>query len=108
MSDNFQCTLCACWFCTEDDLNLHMNAFGSGEEHLRKFRRVHKSIEYGREGEEYGSLWRKSSFDNEWWCYRDDDPKFASDLASNGGKATMAGYDYSLNGKYIKKRLYKL
>lgn len=51
-------------------------------------------------------IWKKSKFkESEWWCHREDDSKLASDLAKNGGKAIMGGYEYILKGDIIIRRV---
>jgi uncharacterized C2H2 Zn-finger protein len=41
-----QCPFCPCQFETESDYNLHMETFGwNKEEHMYKFRNVHRQME---------------------------------------------------------------
>ena len=43
---DFPCPYCPCIFCSESDLNLHLEAFGRNSVlHGRKFRRVHFDVE---------------------------------------------------------------
>jgi len=48
MGEFFSCPFCSCVFCSELDLERHLEVFGRNEaEHLRRMKRVHCEVESG-------------------------------------------------------------
>jgi uncharacterized C2H2 Zn-finger protein len=97
----FKCPGCPCIFLTKHDLNKHQNTLGHGN-HQLEFKTMHKKIEH----DEDEQTWYPSKYDkNESCMLQDKDPKLTQRLRQIG-TATMAGYTYKLNGKWIiKKRI---
>jgi len=97
----YGCPGCPCIFFTKHDLNKHQNALGHGN-HKSEFKTIHKKLEHDDDDQ----TWYPSKYgDDEFLKLQDKDPELTQRLRQVG-TATMAGYLYKLNGKWIiKKRI---
>lgn len=105
MSAFIKCPHCPCLFCTESDLKKHMGVMPlKPEDHRKKFQYIHKSIEYGGNGDE-PTGWRKSKYGDGLWCFASDMPDITSACVANG-KLMSGGYETTLDptGKYLRKK----
>lgn len=52
-NDLYKCPHCACCFCSEADLQRHIDAYGDSKaEHIGEFKKVHGRLEHGSYNEQ--------------------------------------------------------